>query len=605
MARLALKLAPQTNETIMSFVSRLAAKNGPSFVQDFCMDLGLKWQKLIYSDADQIKRLADFINVDPNELMQRALVGIDRRRCELNGQLLATRSFLRREQKLCPECVQMDEQDGGRFGVFGRREWLLAPFRVCPIHRCQLLILPRVIFPRHPADFFRRYENCRELIIRGREKPNANRSSNWETYLLQRLSGITHQRWIDYFDLDAAMRIVQGFGIVAVYGPSAREADLSSEELSRACHAGFLATSGDEVQFSSAMNCVYEKSDSQKPGFFIDFGMFARWCSRVSEDERYRPLIDVVTKFTFENYPVSKGEVLCGRVCHERKWHNCSSAALEYGSTNTRMSKLIEVFELGVKKPGKVRVFRAEEAEKILPDVLRCIPRTQCFQRLGTHPSLFDQIVDRKFLKPKYNVPQVVPLYDPDDIDSLLSNIRVQTRSVAAPSEGTLDIKSVCNAAKCQFEDILRKILSGELTTTQWIISETGLRALRFKLEDVRDVLEAEPTSDLTRSDVRSLMCVNQQTVKMLIDSKKLKSRLTRHHRNRRPMHVVKKSEVEKFLSKYVSLGELAKKAGIQANWVAVRLAKDDIHPISFPPDVSKLYYREVVDAYINQGSRS
>ncbi|MGC1495038.1 MAG: TniQ family protein [Sulfitobacter sp.] len=288
MTQLALKLKLQKDETIMSFVSRLAARNGPSFVQDFCSDMGLNWQKLIYSDAIEIDRLAGLVDISSVDLIPRALVSIDRRRCKLSGQLLAARSFLRREQKLCPGCVQRDEQDKGEFGVFGRREWLLASFRVCPIHSCQLLTLPRVSFPRHPADFFRRYESCRKLISRHQLISHPHQESTWESYLVERLAQVDGRRWIDQFDLDATMRIVQNLGVIAVYGPNAREAELGQEELPTACRAGFVAASGTEDQVVSALSSVCENSPSKIPGFFSDFGMFARWCSRISTDDRHR-----------------------------------------------------------------------------------------------------------------------------------------------------------------------------------------------------------------------------------------------------------------------------------------------------------------------------
>ncbi len=481
--------------------------------------------------------------------------------------------------------------------VFGRREWLLASFRVYPIHSCQLLTLPRVSFPRHPADFFRRYESCRKLISRHQLISHLHQESNWESYLVERLAQVDGRRWIDQFDLDATMRIVQNLGVIAVYGPNAREAELSQGELSAACRAGFVAASGTEDQVVSALSSVCENSPSKILGFFSDFGMFARWCSRISTDDRYRPLIDIVSKFAFESYPIPTGEVLCGRVCAARKWHNCSSAAKEFGGTHARMSKLVDALQLGEKKLGKQRVFRVEEARKTLPDLLRCIPRIKCIRRLGIAGCLFDRLVERKFFRPKHDLPQVAPLYDPTEIDCFLSSLRSQSRLVPAPSEGTLDLTTVCNAASRFSDEVLGKVLSGELRKTEWVKSETGLGALRFQLEDVRDAFEVEPTSDFTKAQLRSALCVNAPTVKMLIETENLKSAMSHHHRSRRPMRVVKKSEVVKFLSKYVSLGELAKKEGLQANWVAAKLARDNIYPIYLPSEYSKLYLRDAIEA--------
>ncbi|WFE75236.1 TniQ family protein [Roseinatronobacter sp. S2] len=597
MTRLALNLKPQKDETIMSFVSRLAAKNGPSCVQDFCLDLGLNWRKLIYSDDAELSKLATLTGIDESELMPMALVEIDRRRCLLHGQLVASRSFLRSEQKLCPACVHEDKENSGTFGVFGRREWMLTSFRICPIHSCQLVTLPTAVFPHHPCDFFRRYEAGYGQTVGQMSESGTSQSSIWECYLRERLSGIIGDRWIDQFDLDAAMRIAQNFGVLLAHGSSAREAKLSQAELSQACHAGFVATSEGVGKVVSAMTSVYEKSPSKAQGFFTDFGLFSRWCARVFEDERYAPMIDVFTQFAFENYPVSTGDTIYGRVCKGRKWHNCSSAAEEFGGTAQRISKIVEILGLGEKRPGKDRIFRAEDAKDALPDLLRCIPRIQCIHRLGIAGSLFDRLVQRKFIQPKYDLPNVAPLYDPDEIDGFMSSARENTRLVSAPSKGVLDLKTVCSAAACFTDEVLTQVLAGNLKEAEWVETETGLGALRFKLEDVRDALEVEPIADLTKNEVRSALCVNAPTVKMLIDSNKLKSTVSRHTRSRRPRRVVKRSEVDKFLVEYVSLGELAKKEGIQANWVAAKLARDNIFPIDLPSEYSKLYIRSTIEA--------
>lgn len=596
MISLALKLRPQKRETIMSFVSRLAAKNGPSFVQDFCLDMGLKWRKLVYSDAQEIDRLSTLVDICPKNLIQRALVQVDRRRCYLNGQLLGTQSFIRNEQKICPLCLHDDERTLGEFGVFGRREWLLSSFRVCPMHKCRLIVLPRVQFPRHPSDFYRRYESNRGRIARHLSEASVRLPANWERYLIGRLGGVTGQNWLDQFDLDAAMQIVQNLGIVLQFGPNAREAQLSPWELSNACNAGFVVASGSAERIITALTSVKEQSSSTKPGLYIDFGTFARWCTRVFMDMRYSAMIDIVTSFAFDNYPISKGELLFGRQCPERKWHNCSSAARAYGSSISRMRRLMDGLELGEKKDGKPRLFRVDDGDVVLPGILRCIPRIECIRRLGVHHDMFDQIVANHFVKPTYAIPQVAPLFDPDDIDSLLSEIRANSRSVTQPSEGRLDLRATCNAATCSFAELLPKLLAGDLAKTEWVMSKTGLQALRFDLEDVRDVLEGEPTPGFTKEQLKSILCINGPTVKMLIDSKKLKATEVRHHRSRRPMQIVEAAEVQRFLSKFVSLGEMAKNEDIQANWVAARLAKRDIYPIKMAPKFSKLYLRGIVE---------
>jgi hypothetical protein len=597
MTQLSLQVSLQPDETIMSFVSRLAAKNGPSFVQDFCLDMGLHWLKLVHSDEPVISRLANLVGKCPKILAGRALAKIDRRRCLLSGQLLAARTYVRTEQKVCPKCMVQDEEDQGRYGPHGRKQWLLSSFRVCPMHQCHLLVLPKAEFPMNQYDFYRRYAASRKTVFRAASELHGNYQTAWECYLQRRLQGKTGSSWIDQFDLDAAMRIVQSLGIIIAFGPSVREAELSFLQLSDASIAGFCAVSGNEEQLLEALDDVRLRSDSRVPGFRVDFGMFARWCTRICKEDRYAPLIDVVTKFAFENYPMAKDEYLYDRACPRRHLHNCASAAEAYGISGSRMLRLIEGLKLGEKMLGKPRIFSTKESDVVVPDVCRCITRIEAIRRLGTHPDRFDSLVSSGAFAPKYALPQMAELFDPQDIDGFLNRLQYNAILVEKPTKSGLTLKSVCNAAVCHAEDVLGKLSSGKLKSVERISSLSGITAFRFDLEEILDVFEGLPSNDLSKAQLRSVLCVNCTTVKMLIDSMQLKASNIRHHRSRRSMKVVCQAEVDRYLATYVSLGELAKKEGIQANWVAARLAKEGIHPINLPDKYSKLYLRRYIEA--------
>ncbi|SFF73028.1 hypothetical protein [Roseobacter denitrificans] len=357
------------------------------------------------------------------------------------------------------------------------------------------------------------------------------------------------------------MQIVQNLGIILSFGPGEREAELSFSQLSDACERGFRAISRGKKGLWMELAEIQARSASPNPGFYTDFGMFARWCVRVSEDSRFTVVIDEITQFAFQNYAMRKDEELCGRLCPERKWHNCSSASIEYGASPSRMFRLLEALDLGVKRNGKNRVLRVEDGDTVLPDILRCIRRIECIRRHSIHHDMFDKLVASNFIRPAYKTPKVAPLFNPDEINLFMSQLQKKSRPVVTASAGMLTLRSTCNAAICNFEELLPKLLSGALKKTEWVSSETGLRALRFDLEDARDALEDAPAAGFTKEMLPATLCVNGPTVKMLIDTQKLKARDVKHHRSRRPMKVVEEAEVYSFLDIYVSLGELAKKA--------------------------------------------
>jgi len=71
---------------------------------------------------------------------------------------------------------------------------------------------------------------------------------------VKRLSGKADGRWIDHFDLDAAICIVQNLGIVLAFGGAVHDRDLSVAELAEANDAGFQTVNSGKDGFVNALN---------------------------------------------------------------------------------------------------------------------------------------------------------------------------------------------------------------------------------------------------------------------------------------------------------------------------------------------------------------
>ena len=66
--RLGLSLPMLPRETLPSFVSHIAQKNGSRYVQDFVQDMGLSWRRILQLEPETLQDLADLTGADSRQL---------------------------------------------------------------------------------------------------------------------------------------------------------------------------------------------------------------------------------------------------------------------------------------------------------------------------------------------------------------------------------------------------------------------------------------------------------------------------------------------------------------------------------------------------------
>ena len=67
--RLGLRLPILPGETLPSFVSALAAKNGSCHAQDFSQDMGLSWRRILQLDPDTVWDLSELTGIAVPDLV--------------------------------------------------------------------------------------------------------------------------------------------------------------------------------------------------------------------------------------------------------------------------------------------------------------------------------------------------------------------------------------------------------------------------------------------------------------------------------------------------------------------------------------------------------
>ncbi|MFD1880661.1 TniQ family protein [Paracoccus pacificus] len=589
--RLGLTLPLLPMETLPSFVSYIAQRNGLRHVQDFVQDMDLSWRQILQLDPGTVQDLAELTGVDAEALAADSFAPVSDGFFRFRGRDLPL-SFLNRSAlKYCPLCVSNDRDVHGR--TWGRALWQLHPLHVCPAHGVMLDVLAPPDYPRCPHDFAGRIADHWALINAVAALDVGREATRFARYLSERLHGHDPRNgasWLDGLPLDVAARLCENVGTLVIAGPNSHPKALDRRRMIEAGAVGFAIS----VKGLDALRDVYEsvrrRSPSSKGGFYADFGFYTRWLlQRMAQPERYRQVLDHFRDFMLDSYPVALGQEILGRTCTRRRWFTWAEIGRKYGLSSGRVARFQRA--LGISGDDLRRVAPAAYDTE-LSILSRGLDRKQAAHRLNLHPSGIDKLVAAGLLNHALVLPQMDKLFLPEDIDSFLTAVFANAAMVETSPAGAWPLRNIAHKAALPNAALLRAVISGRLENVWRLRAISGLPALHPDLDEVLDAFESPPLIGLTRDDLRRQLHINCSTVSLLLKSSMIASRQFPHPRTRQPLSLIAAEDLDRFLDLHLPLGLMAWQLGTQAKHVAARLDRAEVWPILLPERCSKIYLR-------------
>ncbi|MEL7390586.1 MAG: TniQ family protein, partial [Pseudomonadota bacterium] len=313
-AKLALTNAIRERETLQSYVSRLARRNHLDHAPDFCRLVDLRWMSLVNGDLEAIGSLSELCGIEAARLAKYAVKLDSHHVYRVNGQFLSSEIAKRYDQRICPACIEADVRYD-RLCAYGRAEWQVESFRTCPIHKCQLVTLPRANYPRSPYDFAGRLFDQQAWLSKVVSiKADDDADHPVENYILERLTGVKSDRWIDQLGLDVAIKLLRTVGATLQFGSDTRLSKLGDDELAECEKLAFDAMGKTLKDFYGVLEEIAWSSKTGRRNFHKDFGPISTWLSKVDHlDLRLSPLLTAISDFSFAHYPISIEKSVFGR----------------------------------------------------------------------------------------------------------------------------------------------------------------------------------------------------------------------------------------------------------------------------------------------------
>ncbi|WP_157999530.1 TniQ family protein [Nitrospirillum viridazoti] len=583
---LALTLPLGELETPASYCSRLAHRNGCGSAAEFCLDMGFTLRKIVAGDSDAFARLAEVSGADVEALKRGAFIPSGTRMFDIAGQTIPVVASRRNCLKVCPRCLAEDVAASPELkeaAPFQRVHWQVAWFRSCPTHRIRLVDLVEKTGGRVYGEVTNAIRPLFKTIADGGLEQSRSDSFYLEAYLLHRLQGVeAGASWLDGLQFHVAARLCEVVGAMDLFGRDVPTKTLDEKALSQSGHVGYDLLKEGLCEFLDKLRSNLW-TETLGAGAKRLFGRLYSWLIDETENDAYKPLIDIVYNYTVENLPFRSGSKLLGRVVESPQMTSLAIAVEDSGT---------DCSEPWLRKVLTIRGLIGDEqqalsADKVLIPAYKMAPLLAAIRRrmppkaaaayLGVSKQLLLSLADNGLLRPFFSGDEktdMKPLYDQQDLDDFLSALAAQ--ALAEPTPNMCPIRLALQNAMSTSLDIVSLILEKRLKQVSQLPGNNGLLSFLVDPDEVRQTLWG---TDLPLIEVRKIMNWRSSTLDFLVQNKIIPVKLATKQNSNRTYMVVCQKDLDNFNMIYVSIPAYMRETGRKSSDISTFIKDRGISP--------------------------
>lgn len=492
-------LSPLEDESLTSFLNRIAAFHFGIDVREFLSRIELPQQSVLSPDDEALDRIARLTGTSVDHLKSMTFLREGARMRSFRGEIVHAEFGNLNATSFCPACLLEDGQgDSASQGRrVGRSIWQIDPVRQCPKHG---IVLHRRRNIRHSEKFQLMDEVAPsdDQLQRMANDAECLPPSDLSEWVLSRLSGGHGPEWLDRQPVDLAARACEMLGVTIALGTHVNLRETSAAQWAEAGHVGFGYASRGEEGIREALDVAYDDfvSNGLRGGPQQVFGRLYQWLQFSKNDKPSGPIREVVREFILDHFAIEEGTDLFGSPVERQRVHTVHSLARKSGEhpkTVNRAMVLAGLMDGDPEKVSGIRVFDAQSGEALMSRIRNSIPRkhlpsylncnrvqAEQLTRSGIIPSLVHD--DGKLVGVLKNVAV-------EDADSFLEKLTACAVRTQVPSEGVMDIVSAAEAARWPVVDIVRGLLGGLFETVEVVDPDLKFKGILVDPAEVRAVL--------------------------------------------------------------------------------------------------------------------
>ncbi|SDW36849.1 TniQ protein [Sulfitobacter pontiacus] len=601
-------LLPEPGESLISWLHRFGHLHFGLSLDNFLRFIGLRQQDLNLGRREICDRLSPICGMPADELASKSFQHVSDRLYRYNGEVFFKEFLLRSQVTFCPACLLSDisERPGGMPIGIGRSNWAFSAIRTCEHHGVGLYRKPResgggleLNVWAHTPDHKALEELWRNSVQR---KPSA-----LQEYVTARFAGATGPSWLDAQQIDLACKATEMLGVCVEYGPHASLPELTDDDWDRAGQVGFEFTSNGDAGIRQALEYLYTKPQkgAVKCGPQGTFGRLYQWVQFRKSDKPVGPILDTLSEFILDHYPIKPGAVLFGRVVEKRRRHTVASLATSMGVHPKTVANILSqsgMLPKDVYHADSRQTVEAEPAEELIAKLKRAIPVAKIPERIGCTRPQVALLLEKGFLRTVVedgeNRTARYKGVDVDDLDQLIVEMRRFGEDIRVPNKGMMDIGHVAKALNVSSMEVLSLVLQGQLEHVELLSEDLKFNSVLINVQEVAYKLGARTgEGGMTVSATSKALGVSAETVEFLLIAEEGKgetplkvSGRVRHMGVMR--NLVDQDSVTRFKERYRKLSSIEGYWGGDPNRLRTNLQARGVFPVWNPADANAEFYR-------------
>jgi hypothetical protein len=601
MRKLRLTVPFHSDESPMSFVSRLAAWNGIA-AQRFCVSFGLRLRDVVDGVEATLHTLATLGGAEPGRLLANAFSKCGQVQWSHRGEILH-RTVLRRERiAICPACALADIEASPQVvpeaAAYGRTPWLLDIVHVCPIHRVPLAYSDET--RSNLLHDFAQHAKCLLPRLPELAAIPAQEPGSLQTYVLRRLDGASDVPLLDSMQLAHVVRLCEAAG-AAAFLPGFASRKLTSSQRLVARDRGYDAVAGGPdtlIPFLEELKeTVHCRARHDGPKSVLR-GLY-RLLGETLDDPEFETIRELVRDYIVQNFAFESGRQVLGRAIEKRTLHSIQTLAHESSVHPKVLRKHLRaaglVTDAQMHRSDHNVVFDADAGAAVAAPLAGALSLAEAMQHLNAPRAQMSVLVENGFVLPRHRaaIAGGQDRYAVADLDEFL--VKLGIRSPTARSYKCQRLRNIPDTAKqcCRpAAEVIKLILDGRLETKRAPGCIHGYLSILVDPDAAARELRGADNGGLSLREAARRIETSDRVLDALLATGHLASFVARNAVNRCPQKLVAAEEIEFFRSKYVSLWALSKQHGLHIATMKAELEKAGIKPAFDPKKIGATFYR-------------
>lgn len=592
MNRLGLRLPLVEGEMPTSLVSRLARLHR-STPRDFCSDMGLQWPHICSAHPEQLSRLAKLADVSLPELLRWSAPLLSPCRYRVGAAIASTGVFRRAVTRICPRCVLEAQEAGLSHGPIQRVDWLVLGIHACSRHGTPLLRLPNAGHAHDTYDLLAQIARHQTVICNAAETAVTMPATSYEDAVTARIWDAAPQDWLSQLELQQLHRACLTLGSALLFGSGLNSTTLDPSQGRAALARGYSALRGGPPQLVAVLAELKAGFQTERPYFSTDIGDFYSWLKAEHDDPALADLCGVVRGFIFDNYPIRAGQSILGETMRAPARMTFGEARKVSGIARARMATTL----------GHFRETRPDRAMPVTDVSLTDIKTVGEFwgslrnlkdaaEELGIHPAQIKGLI-------------AVGVLDAVQFNSALryvtcASIAAVLQKIASLPSGQasaelLPIADFSQSRCISMASMLKSVLADDISGVFRNVDADGVRSILIDNAELPLRQRRRHSKDMSILEAAEHLQISAAAIRALRDAGYLEQIRRKNPDTNHQRALITFKSVEKFESRFETIGQIATRIGVRPMHLAKRLDEDGIEPVTTMGRLVRAYERDVV----------